>query len=359
MRVLVTGALGSIGMASVRALIALGHHVRTFDLHSRASERRVRILGNGVDVHWGDIRSAEQVAAAVADQDAVIHLAAILFPESEADPGLSREVNVGGTRNVLAAMRAGPRQPALVYPSSIAVYGAGRFGGAPRRASDPVSPGTHYSHHKVACEEMTRSSGVPWTILRVGAAIEPGASAKITPLALQTMLGVSLETRIEWIHPLDVGRAAANAIERPEARSNTWMIGGGPACRATQRDFFATAFESVGVGMFPDEAFGSGTFEMDWMETEESQRALEFQRHSWSDFHADFQLKMRLHRWALLPLRPIVQRSLVQRGLVHASLRWQDRAQSHGPSASLRAGRGAVSASAPPRDPILGSRPSR
>jgi nucleoside-diphosphate-sugar epimerase len=327
MRVLVTGAFGSIGMASVRALLAHGHHVRTFDLHSRANERRLHDLAGRVDAHWGDIRNAEQVAVAVADQDAVVHLAAILFPDSEADPARSQAVNVGGTRNLLTALQASPRHPALVFPSSIAVYGAGRFDGAPRCATDPVSPGTHYSHHKVACEEMVRRSGVPWTLLRVGAAIEPGASAKITPLALQTMLGVSLATRIEWVHPLDVGRAVANAIERPITRSKIWMIGGGPTCRATQRDFFATAFEAVGLGMFPDEAFGSGTFEMDWMVTEESQRALDFQRHSWSDFHADFRSKMKLHRWALLPIRPIAQRSLVRRGLVHASLRWQGRAQ--------------------------------
>lgn len=327
MRVLVTGALGSIGMASVRALVAQGHQARTFDLFSRASERRLRDLAGQVDAHWGDIRNPEQVATAVADQDAVVHLAAILFPDSEADPERSHSINVGGTRNIVAAMQASPRQPTIIFPSSVAVYGAGRFSGAPRRADDPLCPGTHYSHHKVACEEMVRRSGLPWSILRVGAAIEPGASAKITPLALQTMLGVSLATRIEWVHPLDVGRAVANAVERPETRAKVWMIGGGPSARATQRDFFATAFEAVGFGMFPDEAFGSGTFEMDWMETDESQRALGFQRYGWSDFHADFRSKMKLHRWALLPIRPIVQRSLVQRGLVRASLRWQDRAE--------------------------------
>jgi UDP-glucose 4-epimerase len=323
MRVLVTGALGSIGMASVRALIAQGHQVRTFDLHSRANERRLRAQAPAAEAHWGDIRNADQVAAAVRDQDAVVHLVAILFPDSEANPERSQAINVGGTRNVVTAMQSSSRRPTLVFPSSIAVYGAGRFAGTPRRATDPVSPGTHYSRHKVACEEMVRHSGLPWSILRVGAAIEPGASAKITPLALQTMLGVSLATRIEWVHPEDVGRAIANAIERPETRSNVWMIGGGPACRATQRDFFATAFEAVGFGMFPDEAFGSGTFEMDWMETDESQRALSFQRHSWTDFHADFQRRMTLQRWALLPIRPIVQRPLVRRGLVRASLRWQ------------------------------------
>jgi nucleoside-diphosphate-sugar epimerase len=331
MRVLVTGALGSIGMASVRALIMQGHRVRTFDLYSRAKARRLRELAGPVDAHWGDIRNADQVAAAVADQDAVVHLAAILFPDSEVDPERSQSINVGGTRNVLAAMRAGERRPAIVFPSSIAVYGAGRFEGAPRRVSDPLSPGTHYSHHKVACEEMIRRWGLPWSILRIGAAIEPGASAKVTPLALQTMLGVSLATRIEWVHPDDVGRAVANVVERPETRSNVWMIGGGEACRATQRDFFSTALSAVGLGMFPDEAFGSGAFEMDWMETEESERALAFQRHNWADFHADFQTRMKPYRWALHAIRPIAERGLVRRSLVRASLRWQDGAQQPAP----------------------------
>mgnify|MGYP001416670643 CR=1 FL=1 len=216
-------------------------------------------------------------------------------------------------------MQASDRRPAMVFASSISVYGWGRFEGEPRRVADPVNPCTQYAKHKVECEAMLRASGVPWTILRVGAAIEPGASSKLTPLALRTMFDVCLDTRIEWVHPNDVGQAMANAATLPELRSQVLMIGGGPTCRATQRDFFAIAFESIGIGMLPDAAFGRGGFEMDWMETAESERLLGFQRHSWADFRAGFMTGMRPARFALWPLRP-----LLRRGLLQFSLPWRE-----------------------------------
>jgi nucleoside-diphosphate-sugar epimerase len=317
MKILVTGAMGSIGMATTRAFLAQGHDVRCFDLKNRFNTKRSRLVADQVELHWGDVRNPADVAAAVADREVVVHLAAILFPDSEADSSRSRAVNVDGTRNVVEAMKASPNKPTILFPSSIAVYGVGRYVGPPRQVDDPTSPDSEYAGHKVECEDMIRASGIPWTILRVGAAIEPGASAKITPLAVRTMFDVTLDTRIEWVHPEDVGLAFANTAALPELRSKVLMIAGGPSCRATQRDFFTTAFEAVGIGMLPETAFGDGGFEMDWMDCDESQKHLDFQRHSWEDFHAAFQDRMRLHRWALRPLRPLVRRVLLHFSHAH------------------------------------------
>jgi len=318
MKALVTGGLGSLGLAATRELLERGHEVRCLDLRTRQTRRRRRELTGCVELVWGDVCDGDRVRAAVEDRDVVFHCAAILFPDSEQQPDRAQAVNVGGTRNVLAAMASSHRRPALVFPSSISVYGKGRLQGEARRVDDPVNPSTLYSKQKLECEEMIRASGVPWTILRVGAALEPGVSAKLTPLALRTMFDVSLATRIEWVHPRDVARAMVNAANRAAARSKVLMIGGGPSCRATQRDFFATAFESLGIGMLPEEAFGRGGFEMDWMDTTESEALLEFQRHSWADFEADFQSRMRFHRWALAPVRP-----LVRQGLLYFSRPWR------------------------------------
>jgi len=320
MRVMVTGALGSLGMAAIRELLEQGHRVRCFDLRTSATEKQSRELGKSVEVRWGDVCDPGQVAAAVEDQDAVIHCAAILFPESEDQPERARAVNVGGTRTVLDAMSASPKRPTLVFPSSITVYGKGRLEGEPRRADEPVSPSHHYARHKVEGEELIRSSDVPWTILRIGVSVEPGSSAKLTSQTLRTMFEVSLDTRLEYVHPTDVARAMANALSRPEARSKVLMIGGGPCCQVLQREFFGTAFEAIGIGMLPEQAFGDQGFEMDWMDTSESQRILDFQRYSFDDFRADFQRSMLLQRWLLLPLRP-----LVRRALLHFSGPWRSR----------------------------------
>jgi nucleoside-diphosphate-sugar epimerase len=282
------------------------------DLRTRKTKKRSRALGETVETRWGDVCDPVQVAAAVEGQDAVIHCAAILFPDSEGQPERARAVNVGGTKTVLDAMAASPKRPVLVFPSSITVYGKGRLEGEPRRADEPVSPSHHYSRHKVECEEIVRTSDVPWTILRIGVSVEPGASSKLTSQALRAMFEVSLDVRIEYVHPMDVARAMANAVSRPEARSKVLMIGGGPSCQVLQRDLFGAAFEALGIGTLPEQAFGEEGFEMDWMDTSESQRILDFQRYCFDDFRADFKDGVRLQRWALLPLRPLARRALLR-----------------------------------------------
>jgi nucleoside-diphosphate-sugar epimerase len=320
MRILVTGGFGSLGTAAIRELLERGHRVRCLELRNRATRKRQRQLGDGVETIWADVCDPVQVTAAVEGQDAVLHMAAILFPDSETQPERARAVNVDGTSNVLDAMVASPKRPVLVFPSSITVHGKGRFEGEERRADEPVSPGHHYARHKVECEERIRDSGVPWTIFRIGVAVEPGASAKLTTEALRTMFAVSPNARAEFVHPADVALAMANALVRPEARSKVLMIGGGPSCQVLQRDLIGAGTEALGIGMLPREAFGDEGFEMDWMDTSESQRILEFQRCSFEEFRADFRHNVRLQRWALLPLRP-----LVRRAMLHFSQPWRDR----------------------------------
>jgi nucleoside-diphosphate-sugar epimerase len=65
-RVLLTGAFGVIGVATIAALRDRGHRVRCFDRPGRGARRIARELGDGVEVVWGDVRDATAVRAAVA-----------------------------------------------------------------------------------------------------------------------------------------------------------------------------------------------------------------------------------------------------------------------------------------------------
>ena len=73
-----------------------------------------------------DLSDPADAAAAVADRpDVVIHLAAVVSGEAEADFEKGYRVNLDGTRNLLEAVRAMANyRPRLVFASSIAVYGA-------------------------------------------------------------------------------------------------------------------------------------------------------------------------------------------------------------------------------------------
>lgn len=317
MKVLVTGAFGTLGMAACRELSRRGHNVAALDL--KTGRNRKLAVGSPfpVRVFWGDIRDPAVVEEATSGCDALVHAAAILAPTSEKDPALSREVNVEGTRNVVeVCRRTGAR---LVYPSSVTVFGPGRLEGPLLSPRDPVSPTDHYSSHKVECEEIIQASGLEWSILRLGVSIDPSAS-RVSREALEAMFEISPDTRMEYVHPSDAALAMVNALERPEAWGKVLLIGGGARCRIRQRDLFDAVFSAAGVGTLPPKAFGREPYYTDWMDTSHSQAILDYQRHTFDDFRVEAQKALRFKRPLVTMIRPLVRSYLLGR-----SRPWRER----------------------------------
>ncbi|MBI2571730.1 MAG: NAD-dependent epimerase/dehydratase family protein [Candidatus Schekmanbacteria bacterium] len=118
MNALVTGGAGFIGSHVVRALLRDGHRVRVLHL---PKENLANLAELDVEKVAGDITDAGAARNAMRGCDWVFHLAAVYalwLPR----PALMREVNVGGTRNILdAAADLGVSK--VVFTSSIAVFG--------------------------------------------------------------------------------------------------------------------------------------------------------------------------------------------------------------------------------------------
>lgn len=313
MKVMVTGPFGNVGMSTVEELLKRGHTVRCFDLPTRRNRRTARRVRARVDVAWGDLRSQRDVADAVRGQDVVVHLAFIIPKmsatgvESEDRPGWAREINVGGTENLLYAMRDLATPPKLVFTSSYHVYGRTQDQAPPRTVLDPVCPTEHYTYHKVACEEMVRSSGLAWTIFRLAAAL---------PLAIRMdpgMFDVPLDNRMEFVHTRDVGTAIANGVSSPDVWGKTLHIGGGPRCQYVYREIVGRILEAMGVGMLPEQAFGSVPFPTDWVDTTEGQALLSYQQRDLSHYIADITALLGYRRHLTRVFRPIVRSWLLRK----------------------------------------------
>ena len=115
MRILITGGSGYLGSAAVPVLRARGHEVVTIGRHP------------GIDAAVCDLTDGEAVCRAVravGDCDAVVHLAA----RAHEFRGLKLDdlllANTITTRNLVDALRAEGRTPAVrfVHASSVAVY---------------------------------------------------------------------------------------------------------------------------------------------------------------------------------------------------------------------------------------------
>lgn len=317
MNVLLTGSFGNIGSSVLAQLLRQGHRVRCFDLPTRANRQRARRWQRpgepAPEVVWGDLRRPADLLPAVQGQDVVIHLAFIIPKmsatgiESERRPDWARAVNVGGTQNLLDAVRALPRPPRFIFASSVHVFGPPRLNQLCVSAADTVNPLEHYSRHKVECEQRVQASGLDWAILRFGATL---------PLAIQLdpgMFDVPLENRIEFLHTYDAGVAVANAAASPDVWGKILLIAGGPRCQFLYGELVARILTAMGVGMLPESAFSQVPFCTDWMDTRESEALLHYQQRTLDDYIRDMVALLGFRRTLIRLFRPFIRAALLNR----------------------------------------------
>ena len=306
MNVLVTGAFGNVGTYAIDALLLRGATVRCLDVPSALSQRKARRYTRRVEVLWGDIRDKALVARSVQGVDAIVHLAFIIPPKSEENPAWAETINVGGTWNLLQAALATQARPRIVFSSSIALYGRTQHLPPPRRVDEMLHPYEDYAYHKMTCEHMLHASGLPWVILRFGA-VPPVELRELDPL----MFEVRLEDRMEYLAPMDAGTAVAEAAMKPGLEGRTLLVAGGPSCQVTGRQFMERSLQALGIGMLPETAFSQTPYHCDFMDTDESERLLHYQQHS---FEQTLALQRQALGWkrALVPIAaPFIRHRLL------------------------------------------------
>ncbi|MCW6007104.1 NAD(P)H-binding protein [Micromonospora sp. CPCC 205371] len=189
MRVLVTGATGTLGRAVVPRLRADGCGVR-------GTARRVG-PGGGVEGVVADLGSGAGLDQAVAGADAVVHLASATTQYRRAG-----EVDVAGTRRLVeASASAGVRH--LVYVSIVGI--------------DKIPLG--YYRHKLAAERVVRQAEVPWSILRA-TQFPQLLDERLLPAA--SVLGVVLGddgVTIQPVDPRDVADRLAALLDAGPTRA--------------------------------------------------------------------------------------------------------------------------------------------
>ena len=178
--ILVTGATGFIGSWVARALAEEGATVRVLvrtpaQAEAQAERGFVPVLGD-----LGTV-GEDALSAAVTGCQRVVHCAAWTGEAAQADQGWA--INVDGARRLVdVAAQAGVAR--FLFVSSVAVYG---LNAAPViDESAPLAPvGQLYPDSKIAAEEVVRTGGVPWTIVRPASTFGPGGSAwSLRPIEL-------------------------------------------------------------------------------------------------------------------------------------------------------------------------------
>lgn len=315
--VLVTGACGLVGRATVARLLGQGRAVVATDLRTRATQRTARQWGSSASlrVEWCDLTDPDAVRrlVAAAAPSTVIHLAAVIPPLSYSAPALARRVNVDATAHLVSAVEEIASTARFLQASSVAVYGARN----PYRTDEPVSattpvlPTDLYGALKAESEELVRESDLDWVVLRLGGVMtaEQGPGLDLDAIHFGSLLPV--DGRIQTVDVRDVAEAFTKATTA-DVVGEVLLIAGDDSHRLRQGDITPAMTEAVGlvdgipVGRPGDPEDDATWFATDWMDTRRAQEALDFQHHTWPSLLAEIRRQSGRKRYLMRLVAPVL-----------------------------------------------------
>lgn len=232
MKILLTGGAGYIGSTLTPFLLAAGHQVRVLDYLGYGGQSLLGVWTHpGFEFIRGDIRDREILRTAVADRDAVVHLAAIVGdPACSREPDLARSTNLDASLALIAeSQSAGVER--FIFASTCSNYGRMKNTSQYVDEESELSPISLYAETKVAVETALLESGCSqhWCP---------------TPLRFATIYGVSPRMRFDltvneftmemltkkrlkvygeqfwrpYVHARDAARAIDLVLNSPQAR---------------------------------------------------------------------------------------------------------------------------------------------
>ena len=233
MKVLVTGGTGFTGKALVRRLLDDGHQVVALDYKEGLKTQEIRDWG--AEVVIGSVTDPEVVKRSMRGVEVVHHLAAA-FRELDVPDSYYHEVNVGGTRNVLAAAaREGVRK--LIYCSTCGVHG--NIDHPPGGEDAPIQPADYYQRTKYEAEPIVldvcrddrddRDHGLETTILRPAAIYGPGDPERFAMIFRRVARGSfpMFGSGRTFYHPLYIDNlvdAFVLAMEEGKGKGEAYLI---------------------------------------------------------------------------------------------------------------------------------------
>ena len=184
MKALVTGIAGFAGVHLVRLLRARGYRISGIVQDFALPAATAKAL-TGVPLYRCEITDAKPLAAIVEKvrPDEIYHLAAISsIPFAREHPGLTFDVNIEGTRNLLRAAAALGR-PRFLFVSTVQVYSVPP-GGKLLTEKTPLAPASAYAASKAVGEILVRraveASGLRAVIVRPTNMVGPGQSDRFS-----------------------------------------------------------------------------------------------------------------------------------------------------------------------------------
>ena len=188
-------------------------------------------------------------------------------------------VNVVGTRYITrAAKKTGHRIP-IIFPSSVAVYGVTSDEQPPILVSHSLRATDCYSESRIIAESIVKECGCPFVVLRISGVCSPELFEAPEALPFKA------DQRVEFIDRRDVAKALKAAYENTIAHRTVSNIAGGSSWQMMGEDFIKKFHDQFGFS--PDVRFSKTYTCLDWYDTGEGQRILDYKSVTFTDFLRD------------------------------------------------------------------------
>jgi nucleoside-diphosphate-sugar epimerase len=225
--VLVTGAAGSVGRYVLEELLKSDYKIVATD------KREINSLesSENVEIKIGDLKSLHFLEEIVQGVDHIIHTAADI--DINLRGRMTFDINFEATKNLFErATKAGVKR--FIHLSTASVYQSSPF---LITEEMPLEPGNDYERAKLKAEEFLRSQpkdSLPiWTILRPSLIYGPrGRRLAATFLCIPPIFryfsplvpGLRGGPRSNFVHALDVARAAVFMLSKPESYRQIYNV---------------------------------------------------------------------------------------------------------------------------------------
>lgn len=311
--VFITGATGHMGIEAVR-LLAENKNIRLklLTLATRADKNKLKpyINSSNIEIIEGDLREIEDVRKGVKGVDYVLHLGALIPPVADRYPQLAEKINLGGTLNIIQAIKeqGDSDNIRLVYIATVASMGNRPAPIHWGRTGDPikVSEFDAYAVSKVKAERAVIESGLKyWVSVRQSGMLHPDMLKIMDPIIFHQ----PLDNHIEWSTAEDSGRLLYNICTKElpdEFWRNMYNIGSGSEFRETFYDFTRNLFAKIGVNdihkLFKPKDFTLKNFHCVWYaDSDKLNSWLDFRRSTYTGFLKTLNIPSYYHMLKLLP----------------------------------------------------------
>ena len=222
MKLAVTGGTGFVGRRLIQLAVQRGHEVRALTRRPQEQQKNVEWIG-------GSLEDRDALERLVTASDAIIHVAGVI---NAPDAAGFEAGNVTGTLAMLAAATAAGTQR-FIHVSSLAAREPGL---------------SQYGASKARSEDLVRSSGLNWVMVRPPAVYGPGdkETLELFKMAKAGVILLPPKGRLSLIHVDDLAGLLLTLAESRQPKKEVLEPDDGRPGGWTHREFASALGRAVG-----------------------------------------------------------------------------------------------------------------